>query len=139
MDNDEPAAPDDTEPPISKKPVEVTADDLADEEWGPVKGKTGKKEKGKKGGKAAAEEEEEDTPEGSSSNDRAALLLLLIISHLQSRLLQQKYPSLPSQRPRLQPPQWMRTTERTTVRAYCPRKRRKSSRKSGRKYAVLSI
>ncbi|KAJ7265927.1 hypothetical protein B0H12DRAFT_1100146 [Mycena haematopus] len=35
----------------SKKPVEVTAEDLADEEWGPVKEKVkkGKKAKGKKG------------------------------------------------------------------------------------------
>lgn len=33
----------------AKKPVEVTAEDLADEEWGPVKGKKGKKDKGKKG------------------------------------------------------------------------------------------
>lgn len=31
------------------KPVTVTADDLADEEWGPVKEKGGKKKKGKKG------------------------------------------------------------------------------------------
>lgn len=36
------------DPSISKKPVEVTAEDLADEEWGPVKGKKGKKGKGKK-------------------------------------------------------------------------------------------
>ena len=35
----------------TNKPVEVTADDLADEEWGPVKdkGKKSKKGKGKKG------------------------------------------------------------------------------------------
>jgi translation initiation factor 5B len=35
----------------SKKPIEVTADDLVDEEWGPanVKGKKAKKAKGKKG------------------------------------------------------------------------------------------
>ena len=38
----------------SKKPVEVTAESLADEEWGPVKEK--KKGKGKKG-KAVEEEE----------------------------------------------------------------------------------
>ena len=33
-------------PAPSKAPVEVTAEDLADEEWGPVKGKKGKKGKG---------------------------------------------------------------------------------------------
>ncbi|KAI0761761.1 hypothetical protein BC629DRAFT_1584115 [Irpex lacteus] len=44
---------------LSKAPVEVTADDLADEEWGPVKGKKGKKGKGKKG-KAAQDDEDED-------------------------------------------------------------------------------
>ena len=44
--------------PESKKPVEVTAEDLADEEWGPVKSKKGKKGKGGKGAKTAAEEEE---------------------------------------------------------------------------------
>ena len=34
-------------PAPSKAPVEVTAEDLADEERGPVKGKKGKKGKGK--------------------------------------------------------------------------------------------
>ncbi|KAJ6567397.1 hypothetical protein DFH09DRAFT_1156861 [Mycena vulgaris] len=45
---------------VSKKPVEVTAEDLADEEWGPVKEKVkkGKKGKGKKG-KAQDESEDE--------------------------------------------------------------------------------
>ncbi|KAJ7179623.1 hypothetical protein C8R46DRAFT_1074294 [Mycena filopes] len=44
----------------AKKPVEVTAEDLADEEWGPVKEKVkkGKKGKGKKG-KAQDESEDE--------------------------------------------------------------------------------
>lgn len=44
---------------VEKAPVEMTADDLADEEWGPSKdqGKKGKKGKGKKG-KAQDEEEE---------------------------------------------------------------------------------
>jgi translation initiation factor 5B len=42
----------------------VTAEDLADEEWGPVKEKKGKK--GKKGKKAAKEDadEDEDKPAG---------------------------------------------------------------------------
>ena len=41
--------------------MEMTAEDLADEEWGPVKekGKKGKKGKGKKG-KAQADEDEEE-------------------------------------------------------------------------------
>lgn len=46
-------------PVVGKAPVEMTADDLADEEWGPSteKGKKGKKGKGKKG-KTQNEEEE---------------------------------------------------------------------------------
>lgn len=39
----------------AKKPVEVTADDLADEEWGPVKDKKGKK--GKKGKKQEGDDD----------------------------------------------------------------------------------
>jgi translation initiation factor 5B len=50
---------DDDAKPVSKAPVEVTADDLADEEWGPVKEKGGKKKKGK-GKNAATEETAED-------------------------------------------------------------------------------
>ncbi|KAF8803929.1 hypothetical protein BYT27DRAFT_7259912 [Phlegmacium glaucopus] len=42
----------------SKKPIEVTAEDLADEEWGPVKEKKKKDKKGK-GKKGAVEVEEE--------------------------------------------------------------------------------
>lgn len=37
-----------TESVQPKGPIEVTAEDLADEEWGPVKDKKGKKGKGKK-------------------------------------------------------------------------------------------
>ena len=44
---------------ISKNPVEMTAEDLADEEWGPLKGKKGKKAKGKKG-KTVQDEDDED-------------------------------------------------------------------------------
>lgn len=45
-----------------KGPVEMTAEELADEEWGPVKekGKKGKKGKGKKG--KAVDDEDEDKP-----------------------------------------------------------------------------
>jgi translation initiation factor 5B len=46
-------------PTASKKPVEVTAEDLADEEWGPVKEKVKKGKKGK-GKKAKAQDESED-------------------------------------------------------------------------------
>ena len=49
-------------PAPSKQAVEVTAEVLADEEWGPVKEKKNKDKKGKKKGKAAAEEEEEEIP-----------------------------------------------------------------------------
>ncbi|KAF8659526.1 hypothetical protein AX16_001825 [Volvariella volvacea WC 439] len=63
-DEDEPAtAVDNAQPEAdtasSKKPVEVTADDLADEEWGPVKEKKKKDKKGKKKGKAKDEDDEE--------------------------------------------------------------------------------
>ncbi|KAF7330874.1 Tr-type G domain-containing protein [Mycena venus] len=44
---------------VSKKPVEVTAEDLADEEWGPVKEKV-KKGKKAKGKKAKAQDDSED-------------------------------------------------------------------------------
>jgi translation initiation factor 5B len=51
----------DVEVVVEKKPVEVTAEDLADEEWGPVKekGKKAKKGKGKKG-KAQDESDNEE-------------------------------------------------------------------------------
>jgi translation initiation factor 5B len=57
-DNDEFAVTNEDPPNSmeSKKPVEVTAESLADEEWGPVKEKK-RKGKGKKGN--AVEEEEE--------------------------------------------------------------------------------
>jgi len=38
----------------SKQPVEVTAEDLADEEWGPVKEKKKKDKKGKKKGEGCS-------------------------------------------------------------------------------------
>ncbi|KAF4616123.1 hypothetical protein D9613_011481 [Agrocybe pediades] len=44
----------------SKAPIEVTAEDLADEEWGPVKEKKKKDKKGK-GKKGKVDEEEEET------------------------------------------------------------------------------
>ncbi|VDC01114.1 unnamed protein product [Peniophora sp. CBMAI 1063] len=50
------------EPAESKGPVEMTAEELADEEWGPVKGKDKKKKEkkgGKKGGKKEVDEDEE--------------------------------------------------------------------------------
>lgn len=59
---------DDAEVAASKKPVEVTAEDLADEEWGPVKGKKAKKGKAKKGKKD--EEDEEDAPRDGLSSFR---------------------------------------------------------------------
>lgn len=51
---------------VEKAPVEMTADDLADEEWAPSqdKGKKGKKGKGKKG---KAQNEEEELARGSIS------------------------------------------------------------------------
>ncbi|EGO01474.1 hypothetical protein SERLA73DRAFT_158777 [Serpula lacrymans var. lacrymans S7.3] len=50
-------------PEVAKKPLEVTAEDLADEEWGPVKekGKKAKKGKGKKGGS------QDETPDAEST------------------------------------------------------------------------
>lgn len=51
---------------VEKVPVEMTADDPADEEWGPSqdKGKKGKKGKGKK---AKAQNEEEELARGNIS------------------------------------------------------------------------
>jgi translation initiation factor 5B len=52
---------------VAKKPVEMTADDLADEEWGPVKDKKKPKKdkkKDKKKGKAQDEDEDEDGEAG---------------------------------------------------------------------------
>ncbi|KDR74512.1 hypothetical protein GALMADRAFT_250508 [Galerina marginata CBS 339.88] len=55
----------DTPVEVSKKPIEVTAEDLADEEWGPVKEKKkkDKKGKGKKGKKVDEEDEDEEDKE----------------------------------------------------------------------------
>ncbi|KAI0092481.1 hypothetical protein BDY19DRAFT_990199 [Irpex rosettiformis] len=50
-------------PSPSKAPIEVTAEDLADEEWGPVKGKRGKKGAAKKGKAVQNDEEEEASQE----------------------------------------------------------------------------
>lgn len=52
----------DQEDDVSKGPVQMTAEELADEEWGPAKekGKKGKKGKGKKGKKDESEDEEEE-------------------------------------------------------------------------------
>ncbi|KDQ65102.1 hypothetical protein JAAARDRAFT_117006 [Jaapia argillacea MUCL 33604] len=44
----------------TKAPKEVTAEELADEEWGPIKAKGGKKGKKGKGKKGAAQEEEDE-------------------------------------------------------------------------------
>ncbi|KAJ6463233.1 hypothetical protein C8R47DRAFT_1238517 [Mycena vitilis] len=54
---DDPQGSDGEAAATSKKPVEVTAEDLADEEWGPVKEKKSKKGKGKK---AKAQDDSED-------------------------------------------------------------------------------
>ncbi|CAE6451660.1 unnamed protein product [Rhizoctonia solani] len=54
---DEAVTNEDTSAP--KAPVEMTAEDLADEEWGPVKGKKDKGKKGKKKGAAKAEDKDE--------------------------------------------------------------------------------
>ncbi|ESK87959.1 eukaryotic translation initiation factor 5b [Moniliophthora roreri MCA 2997] len=61
--DDEPAA-EDAATASSRKPVEMTAEELADEEWGPVKekGKKGKKGKGKKGKVEEPADDEEDDP-----------------------------------------------------------------------------
>ncbi|KAJ7283275.1 hypothetical protein C8J57DRAFT_1432470 [Mycena rebaudengoi] len=59
----------------SKKPVEVTAEDLADEEWGPVKEKAKKGKKGKaKKGKVQEESEDEakiDEPQATAASTPA--------------------------------------------------------------------
>ncbi|KAJ1308396.1 hypothetical protein OPQ81_004102 [Rhizoctonia solani] len=65
---DEILANDDTVTP--KAPVEMTAEDLADEEWGPAKGKKDKGKKGKK--KGAAKAQEKDEAEGEPAAEEAA-------------------------------------------------------------------
>ncbi|KAF9449567.1 hypothetical protein P691DRAFT_774614 [Macrolepiota fuliginosa MF-IS2] len=60
-------------PAPSKQAVEVTAEDLADEEWGPVKGKK-KDKKGKKKGKAVVEDEEEQVPKTEEVKEEAPAL-----------------------------------------------------------------
>ncbi|KAK7051356.1 eukaryotic translation initiation factor 5B [Paramarasmius palmivorus] len=62
VDFDDPPAEDEATPAPSKKPVEMTAEDLVDEEWGPAKekGKKGKKGKGKKGKADELAEDEDD-------------------------------------------------------------------------------
>jgi translation initiation factor 5B len=52
--------PEEVDAPLSKQPIEVTAEDLADEEWGPVKDNKKKEKKGKKKGKSVVEDEEEE-------------------------------------------------------------------------------
>jgi len=51
-------------PGPDKGPVQMTAEELADEEWGPVKDKKKKGKKGKKKGKDDSEDEAE-APQGS--------------------------------------------------------------------------
>jgi translation initiation factor 5B len=58
----------------SKGPVEVTADDLADEEWGPVKEKKKKDKKGK--GKKSKQQEEEEGEEGEEEEKKGRFLSL---------------------------------------------------------------
>ncbi|TFK43116.1 hypothetical protein BDQ12DRAFT_596557 [Crucibulum laeve] len=67
----------DTAAEVSKGPVQVTADDLADEEWGPVKEKKkkDKKGKGKKGKTVDEEEEEEEEPAAETVASTAPVVL----------------------------------------------------------------
>ncbi|XP_006459793.1 hypothetical protein AGABI2DRAFT_184341 [Agaricus bisporus var. bisporus H97] len=55
-------------PPAAKQAVEVTAEDLADEEWGPVTEKK-KGKKSKKKGKAAEDQDEETPPKTASTKE----------------------------------------------------------------------
>ncbi|KAF7433580.1 hypothetical protein PC9H_005541 [Pleurotus ostreatus] len=67
-ENNEPVA----EPVQPKGPIEVTAEDLADEEWGPVKDKKGKKGKGKKAKEDISAAPAEDAVETPSAAPAAA-------------------------------------------------------------------
>ena len=60
----------------------MTADDLADEEWGPAKGKKGKKGKGKKGKK---DEEDDEVAEGKMINISLRVYVLINCSFSCSR------------------------------------------------------
>ena len=101
----------------AKKPVEVTAEDLADEEWGPVKGKKSKKGKGKKG--KNDDEAEEDGREGTSHISVAPSILLIMIK---LRLP----PLLPLRKRIRKIPSKTRKAQKTLVRRYCLRRKRRS-------------
>lgn len=66
----------------SKAPVEVTADDLMDDEWGPVKEKKVKKDKKGKSKKAnKVNDEEEDEPEPEPDASKGQLSFHQFCSH----------------------------------------------------------
>jgi translation initiation factor 5B len=59
----------------------MTAEELADEEWGPVKGKKDKGKKGKKKGGAKAAEEEEEEPAAPAAAREYFSTLVMSISN----------------------------------------------------------
>lgn len=56
----------DGDAPAAKGPVQMTAEELADEEWGPVKDKKKKDKKGKKKSNAVDDDEEPEAPKGAT-------------------------------------------------------------------------
>ncbi|KXN84214.1 Eukaryotic translation initiation factor 5B [Leucoagaricus sp. SymC.cos] len=67
----EDAQEDEEIPTPSKQATEVTAEDLADEEWGPMKEKKKKDKKGKKKGKGAAEDDEDEASKAAQGTPTA--------------------------------------------------------------------
>ena len=105
----------------------MTAEELADEEWGPVK-KDKKAKKGKKKGKAAQDDEdEEEKPSKSRSwNCLSARMEVLIRRRLK---LRHRSLHLPKPLHRLHHPRIrmkMRNMQTMELRKSCPRRRRRS-------------
>ena len=106
----------------------MTAEELADEEWGPVK-KDKKAKKGKKKGKAAQDDEdEEEKPSKSQFWNR----LFMRMEALTYRHLKPRHPRslhLPKPLHRLHLPRIrmkMKNTQTMGPRKSCPRRRRRS-------------
>lgn len=129
------AAEADAEAAASKKPVEVTAEDLADEEWGPVKEKVkkGKKGKGKKG--KAADESEDEAKIGGFM--RIGVDFGFTVSQMRpSPRRLQPQPQL--HRLHLQKKQTtMTTSPKNQASRSCRRRRRRNSRKSVKRYGIV--
>ncbi|KAI0637635.1 hypothetical protein C8Q77DRAFT_378932 [Trametes polyzona] len=106
-----------------QKAVQMTAEELADEEWGPVKEKGKKGKKGKKKGKAQDDDEEDKPGEHNILSPRMCGYELPVQRTLR-RLRVQKHHRLP--RLRAKPMRTRMAERKTVVPRSCPRRRRRS-------------